>query len=324
MTIYSLLLGVESGWNIFLPVIIFLEFYIFPVKEKAWIYIIGTYCIICFIGIEVWFIYYPSLKYYPSEFIRMAKYFNSFGFLFCAGAMGVAGYATINKAEKKLAEEHLRSEKLLLNILPGPIAKRLKESSGVIADSYLNVTVLFADIVDFTKLSGNVSPEKLVQLLNNIFSKFDELADQFGLEKIKTIGDAYMVVAGLPEQRNDHAEIMATMGIAILDAIQKLNTAEEFKVNVRIGICSGPVVAGVIGKRKFSYDLWGDCVNTASRMESHGVAGAIQVTESTFRLLQDKYNFDCRGMIEVKGKELMKTYLLKNHRSEEQNVSLRP
>jgi len=144
----------------------------------------------------------------------------------------------------RLAEEHLRSENLLLNILPAPIAKRLKENVGIIADSYQNVSVLFADIVDFTKLSARISPEKLVELLNSIFSKFDELAEQFALEKIKTIGDAYMVVAGLPEHRTDHAEVIASMGIAMLNAIQQLNAEQEYKVNVRIGICSGPCSSG--------------------------------------------------------------------------------
>ena len=138
----------------------------------------------------------------------------------------------------------MRSENLLLNILPAPIVKRLKENVGIIADSYQNVSVLFADIVDFTKLSARISPEKLVELLNSIFSKFDELAEQFALEKIKTIGDAYMVVAGLPDQRTDHAEVIASMGIAMLNAIQQLNAEQEYKVNVRIGICSGPCSSG--------------------------------------------------------------------------------
>ena len=272
----------------------------------------GAYCAICFVGIEVWFIHHQPLEYYPPGFILLFKYFNSFGILFCAGAMGMVGYNAINRAEKKLAEEHLRSEQLLLNILPASIASRLKRSQDIIADGYENVTIVFTDIADFTKLSDNISPGKLIQLLNEIFSKFDELTDQFDLEKIKTIGDAYMVVAGLPNERKDHAERAAEMGVAMLDAISDFNNNSEYKLNVRIGICSGPVVAGVIGKRKFSYNLWGDSVNTAARMESHGIAGEIQVTESTFLLLQNKYNFDCRGMIEVKGKGLMKTYLLKN------------
>jgi len=137
-------------------------------------------------------------------------------------------------------------------------------------------------------------------------------SDKFNLEKIKTIGDAYMLVAGLPDERKDHAELAAEMGLAMLDAIAKLNSSQEQKLSVRIGICSGPAVAGVIGKRKFAYDLWGDSVNTAARMESHGIAGEIQVTESTYQLLENKYKFDYRGMIEVKGKGLMKAYLLKS------------
>jgi len=312
MTIYTLLLGPETRWSFFLPIIIFLQFYIFPPREKKWLYAIGAYCSFCFIGIELWFKHHGALEYYPTEFLLLFKYFNSFGILFCAGAMGVSGYNAINTAEKKLSEEHQRSERLLLNILPVSIARRLKENPGIIADSYSDVTVLFADIVDFTKLTVHVSPHKLIEILNNVFSKFDELADKFGLEKIKTIGDAYMVVAGLPEARADHAETMAAMGVAMLEAVEELNASQEFKLNVRVGICSGPVMAGVIGKRKFSYDLWGDCVNTAARMESHGVAGQIQVSESTFQLLKNKYSFDRRGMIDIKGKGLMQTYLLRS------------
>jgi adenylate cyclase len=314
MTVYTILLGVETRWSFFLPIIIFLEFYIFPAKEKIWMYFIAAYCVICFVGLEIWFTNHQPLEYYTPEFLTSFKYFNTFGILFCAGAMGITGYNTINRAEENLAEEHRRSENLLLNILPLPIANRLKQNEGVIADRYENVTTLFADIVDFTKLSERIVPDEMVKLLNSIFSKFDDLADQFGLEKIKTIGDAYMVVAGLPEKRKDHAEAAAAMGIAMLHVLAKLNTDQEYNLNVRIGICSGPVVAGVIGKRKFSYDLWGDSVNTASRMESHGIPGEIQVTESTFQLLENKYNFDCRGMVEVKGKGLMKTYLLKDNK----------
>src|SRR6266536_2895236 len=303
---YALLMGTDSRWSFMLPIIIFLLFYIFPVEDKKWMYAVIAYYSICFIGLELWFVHHLALLSLPPGFVTKYKWVNTFAVLFCAIALGMPGYTIINRAEKKLAEEHLRSERLLLNILPASIAKRLKESTGIIADSHRNVSVLFADIVDFTKLSSNISPDKLVQLLNGIFSKFDELAEQFGLEKIKTIGDAYMIVAGLPEERNDHAETAAAMGLAMLDAIAKLNTTQEFKVSVQIGICSGPVIAGVIGKRKLSYDLWGDCVNTAARMESHGIAGEIQVTQSTFQLLENKYSFDSRGMIEVKGKGLMK------------------
>jgi class 3 adenylate cyclase len=313
MTMYALVMGPDSRWSFFLPIVIFVQFYIYPPHEKRRLFFVIAYCVLCFIGCELWFVHYPQgLANFPAGFISGYKYVNSAGFLFCAVALGMTGYTTINRAEKKLAAEHLRSERLLLNVLPASIAKRLKEKEDIIADSYANVTILFADIAGFTPLAANLPPDRLIQMLNGIFSKFDELADRFGLEKIKTIGDAYMVVGGVPDERKDHAEIAAAMGLAMLEAINKLNIGQDHHVDVRIGICSGPVIAGVIGKKKFSYDLWGDSVNTAARMEANGIPGQIHVTESTFQLLESKYSFDCRGMIQVRGKGLMKTYFLKN------------
>ena len=315
MCIYAIVMGSETRWTFFSPIIIFILFYMFPANEKKWMFAVITYCTLGFIACELWSINHQALYDFPPAIVSSFKYINTVGFLFCAIGMGMVGYNAMNAAEKKLAEEHSRSENLLLNILPAPIASRLKTDPGIIADGYDNVTILFADIADFTKLSSTISPGALIQLLNDIFSKFDELADHFGLEKIKTIGDAYMVVAGIPQKRRDHAESMAQMATAMLTAMMDFNKSHEHKLNLRIGICSGPVVAGVIGKRKFSYDLWGDSVNTASRMESHGIAGEIQVAESTYELLQGKYNFDCRGTIEVKGKGMMKTYLLKGSKT---------
>jgi adenylate cyclase len=210
---------------------------------------------------------------------------------------------------EQLQMEQEKSERLLLNILPKPIADRLKQGQSVIADSFDDVTVLFADIVDFTRLSAQMSPTELVVLLNEIFSTFDRLAEQHGLEKIKTIGDAYMVVGGLPTPRPDHAEAIAEMALDMQKEIQfKAENGEPLRI--RIGIHTGPVVAGIIGTRKFSYDLWGDTVNTASRMESHGLSGGIQVTATTYECLRDKYLFEKRGMIQVKSKGEMMTYLL--------------
>jgi adenylate cyclase len=209
-----------------------------------------------------------------------------------------------------LAEEKEKSERLLLNILPGPIAQRLKEGEITIADSFAEVTVMFADLVGFTKLSAHLSPAELVELLNEIFSAFDELAERYGLEKIKTIGDAYMVVGGLPRETNDHAEKIAEMAIEIIAAIAKMQTKGGQPLSIRIGIHTGPVEAGVIGTKKFTYDLWGDTVNTASRMESQGIPGGIQVTVATYERLRDKYVFEERGVISVKGKGDMMTYLL--------------
>lgn len=211
---------------------------------------------------------------------------------------------------KKLADEQEKSERLLLNILPKPIAERLKRGESTIADSFADVTVMFADLVGFTKLSAHLSPAELVELLNEIFSAFDSLAEQYRLEKIKTIGDAYMVVGGLPTPRPDHAEAIAEMALDIQAKIVQIPTKGGQPLSIRIGINTGPVEAGVIGTKKFTYDLWGDTVNTANRMESHGIPGAIQVTVATYERLQDKYLFAERGMIPIKGKGDMMTYLL--------------
>lgn len=219
---------------------------------------------------------------------------------------------------EQLQIEREKSERLLLNILPEPIADRLKQGESVIADSFPDVTVLFADIVGFTKLSAHVAPRDLVIVLNEIFSTLDQLAEKHGLEKIKTLGDAYMVVGGLPTPRPDHAEAIAEMALDIQREIAPFFKLErdDKPLRVRVGIHTGPVVAGVIGTRKFSYDLWGDTVNTASRMESHGLGGRIQVSVTTYERLRDKYLFEERGMIQVKGKGEMMTYFLIGHKTD--------
>lgn len=216
---------------------------------------------------------------------------------------------------RKTTEEALRyqqeqTEKLLLNILPQPIAERLRREESTIADIFKEATVLFADIVGFTELSAHISPVELIEMLNEIFSTFDELTEEHGLEKIKTIGDAYMVVGGLPIPRQDHAHAIAEMALDMKTQIDRFNRESGQNVELRVGINTGPVIAGVIGIKKFIYDLWGDTVNTASRMESHGLAGQIQVTSTTYELLRDKYHFQKRGNIPIKGKGEMTTYLL--------------
>ncbi|GAB4286089.1 MAG: hypothetical protein Fur0025_18260 [Oscillatoriaceae cyanobacterium] len=219
-------------------------------------------------------------------------------------------YKTLQNYLDKLKIEQQKSEDLLLNILPKQIAERLKEGQSTIADSFPNVSVLFADIVGFSKLATRVSPTQLVGMMNEVFSAFDYLADYYKLEKIKTIGDAYMVVAGLPVERSDHADAIANIALDMQSSIETINKNSSETFRIRIGINSGPVVAGVIGKKKFLYDLWGDTVNTASRMESHGLPGRIHVTQFTYELLEDKYIFEPRGEIEVKGKGKMSTYFL--------------
>jgi len=211
---------------------------------------------------------------------------------------------------EQLRIEQEKSERLLLSILPQPIAERLKQHPGTIADSFSDVSVLFADIVGFTKLWSRISPDELVELLNEIFSAFDRLAEKNHLEKIKTIGDAYMVVGGLPIPRPDHAAAIAQMALDMQREIAQFNLGHHEPFSIRIGINSGPVVAGVIGRNKFAYDLWGDTVNTASRMESHGIANSIQVTEATYHLIKESFILEKRGTIQVKGKGEMTTYLL--------------
>ena len=214
------------------------------------------------------------------------------------------------RTRRALQREEERSERLLLNVLPAPIAARLKQREDVIADGFPEVTVLFADLVDFTRRSQRSSPQQVVQVLDELFTAFDQLTKRHGLEKIKTIGDAYMVAGGLPEPRPDHAQAVADMALAMRDEVAGRTDPSGQPLQVRIGIDTGPVVAGVIGRDKFSYDLWGDTVNTASRMESLGVPGCIQVTARTYQRLRDSYRFQRRGLVAVKGKGEMVTYFL--------------
>ncbi len=209
-----------------------------------------------------------------------------------------------------LEAEQEKSERLLLNILPLAIADRLKQEPSAIADGFAEVTVMFADIVGFTELSSRLTPQELVSRLNDIFSRFDALVERHDLEKIKTIGDAYMVVGGLPMPRADHAEAIADLALDIQQEIRAISEELGESFSMRMGINSGPVIAGVIGIKKFIYDLWGDTVNIASRMESHGQEGFIQVTEETYRRLQHSHRFEARGPITIKGKGEMNTYWL--------------
>ena len=221
-----------------------------------------------------------------------------------------AAFGALERSLADLTREREKSERLLRNILPDTIAERLKNNVSTIAETYSSVSVLFADLCGFTTFSERVDASQLVDLLDDIFSAFDHLANAYGVEKIKTIGDAYMAVAGLPEARDDHAEAVAGMALGMLEAFRGVMRNRGLSMEVRIGIHSGPVVAGVIGKHKFSYDLWGDTVNTASRMESHGEPSRVHVSQGTYTLLQDRYRFTDRGKMNVKGKGMQQTYFL--------------
>jgi class 3 adenylate cyclase len=240
---------------------------------------------------------------------------NFVGTLAIVGAIAYAYGSFAHRLEVALEDEHRRSETLLRNILPEEIARRLKRGEGTIADGFAGASVLFGDICGFTALSAKVSPAEVVGLLDRVFSRIDELVDRHGLEKIKTIGDAYMVVSGIPAPRKDHAIEIADLALDIRRAVEELRVetrvgAGTGTLSMRIGLSTGPVVAGVIGKRKFAYDLWGDTVNTASRMESHGVAGKVQVSEAMWALLKDDFDLEERGEVDVKGKGPMRTFFL--------------
>jgi adenylate cyclase len=211
---------------------------------------------------------------------------------------------------KRLEIEQERSERLLLNILPSTIAQRLKQGEKNIAEHFPECTVLFSDLVGFSRLATKTPPAELVEILNTIFSAFDQLADQHGLDKIKTIGDAYMLVGGVPNPRPDHAEAVASMALEMREAMKTMHSRTGYLLQMRIGIHSGPVVAGIIGTRKFSYDLWGETVNIASRLESLGRPGCILVSQATYELLKDKFTFSSTGLQDAKGIGQIQVYLL--------------
>jgi adenylate cyclase len=209
-----------------------------------------------------------------------------------------------------LRQEQAKAENLLLNILPRSIADRLKAQAQPIADQFGSASILFADVVDFTPWSERLPPAAVVGYLDHLFSHFDELAERYGLEKIKTIGDCYMVAAGVPTPRHDHAQAIALMALDMLEAMRSDDKVGHVGLELRVGINSGPVVAGVIGRKRFLYDLWGDAVNTASRMESHGTPGRIQITRATYELLTDEFECERRGTIAVKGKGKVEAWYL--------------
>jgi adenylate cyclase len=213
-------------------------------------------------------------------------------------------------AYRLLRVEQDRSESLLLNILPQEIAARLKDGERVIADHHPAVSILFADLVGFTPLTNVLSPNEMVELLNNIYSNFDSLIEKYGVEKIRTIGDNYMIASGLPQPRADHAHALAHLALDMKDNIAGLSPVGDQRLAFRIGINSGPVIAGVIGRKKFSYDVWGDTVNTASRMESQGIPGKIQITQATYELLKNDFTCQPHGSVLVKGKSEMETWFL--------------
>ena len=281
------------------------------IKEKPWL--IATYTAILFVSFalcEFHVIENPSVFGYDEDAARWNRtitYFSIFGAIIL---LTQAWSKEVRDAEENLAIANNKLEELLANMLPRPISERLRREGKTFADGIAQCSVLFTDIVGFTPMSANMTPENLVRLLDEIFSKFDELATEAGLEKIKTIGDAYMVASGLPVARTDHAAALIALAIKMREAVQ------PYGLHIRAGINSGSVVAGVIGKKKFIYDLWGDTVNVASRMESQGVVDEIQVTKATAMLVDQVYELTPRGEISIKGKGNMPVFLVKRERTQ--------
>ena len=216
----------------------------------------------------------------------------------------------------ELQAEKSKSDSLLLNILPASIVERMRQGEVTIADRFPEATILFSDLVGFTSLASRCSPGQIIEILNKLFSAFDDLAKRLRLEKIKTIGDAYMVAGGLPEQRPDHALAVADMALGMIEAVRLIGAQFGEILEARIGIHSGEVVAGIIGQHRFIYDVWGDTVNTASRLESSGLPNRIQISDATYQLISDKFRCELRGPIEVKGKGTILTYFLETRRNQ--------
>ncbi len=310
------LLGWHTGFQYYILVIPGMIWFLPP--GRTWVRMgLLSLAPASYLALLTWSHAVPPRRVIDPDFLWALEVVN-IGVVFGLLALFAFTYArAAEQAEARLEDAHARAQRLLHNILPVPIAQRLQEGAGVIADGFATSTVLFADIVGFTDLSASVAPERVVGMLDAVFCDLDRLADEHGLEKIKTIGDAYMVAAGVPEPRADHADAIAEFALQMREVLAGHLDVHGAPLRVRVGINSGPVVAGVIGRQKFSYDLWGDSVNTAARMESHGVSGEIQVSESTWRLLRGRYTFVERGEIEVKGKGRMRTWLLVGRQGEE-------
>jgi class 3 adenylate cyclase len=308
-------LGWDYGFQYFLLVIVAFAFMMNfrPMAIPVGMFLVSLFSFLGFYyRVQYWLDPHVYLGHTTQEVFLMANVTTAFTIL---AIMSYVYSEAARKAEAALDVEKQKSERLLLNILPAPIAERLKEDNCIIADHFDSTTVMFSDIVGFTAMSEKVAPAELVNYLNRMFSAFDDLAERHGLEKIKTIGDAYMVAGGFPEKRSCHAKNVSAMALEMLEVVKRFNVGADKPVSIRIGIHTGPAVAGVIGIKKFAYDVWGDTVNTASRMEASGMPGRIQLSEQAAQQLGDEFIVEERGMVELKGKCSMKTFWLVGRRA---------
>jgi len=309
-TLCVIYLGWDAGFQYYLLAIPGIIFFMPPGRMKAKLALL-IMTAIAFVGLFHMPNAFNPIIEVNASFIAAVGDFNLLAVFAMLGLFVFFYSRAAEIAEVHLEQEKLKVEELLHAILPAPIAARLQDRRDIIADGFSSATVLFADIVDFAVLADKLSPQDLVRFLDELFSSFDLLAERHGLEKIKTIGDAYMAAAGVPEPMARHARAAAMLAIDMQSFVDNFDPTGMMRIQLRIGIASGPLVAGVIGKRKFIYDLWGSTVNIASRMESHGIPGEIQVSDETRRELGEEFIFEDRGMVEIKGMGEMHTWLLK-------------
>ncbi len=315
ISFYTIQLGAEVNAHHYFMLVIGIAYFIYPQDEKNYQRGVISLAIALFLWFELNF--YNGMQgtlAAPIELLLSLKLYFNLGLLIFLVFFAHHISEHYQRAERKLALEREYSDSLLHNILPKSIVKRLKQKPEIIADRFNASTILFADIVGFTQLSEKISPDELVECLNEIFSIFDAITERYSLEKIKTIGDAYMVAGGLPIETKYHAESIAKLALDMRTELAQYNQQNDKDFQIRIGINSGVVIAGVIGIKKFVYDIWGDAVNVASRMESHGIPGEIQVSDSTYQLLKEEFELEYRGLINVKGKGDMAVYLLKSNK----------
>jgi adenylate cyclase len=311
-TIATSIFGLNAAYHYYL-IPIAATVFLFPARLWKQLVVAAANTML-FMGLHLWFGAHPPVSPVAAEIVSWLGVSNIASAVFVLSVVTFYYSRAAENAEAALEVAHERSEDLLHNILPVPVADKLKTGGQVIADAYPSASVLFADIVNFTPMAERATPQEIVQLLNRVFSEIDDMVEERGLEKIKMIGDAYMVAAGVPEPRSDHASVMSDFALDLRKSIEQHRYDDGQPLQVRIGISSGPLVAGVIGKRKFAYDLWGDTVNTAARMESHGIPGEIQISQTTRDLLGSDYIIEPRGQIAIKGKGEIQTFLLQRRR----------
>lgn len=322
VTLYSIIYPLDTNAIFYLPLSIFLVF-LYPTAERKYVFIFLPIIAACFAVAYLWHYYkLPALFYMPTEVSDAQRSSTFIGVPLLSILFGLYAFFTINKAESETEKEREKTERLLLNILPRHVAERFKDDQSFLAQRFNSVTVLFADIVGFTKMSEKLEPDAIVAFLNTLFSEFDHLIDQYGQEKIKTIGDSYMVAGGVPVPSKDHTTTMCKVALGMQQIVTGFETPTGDHLRIRIGIHTGPAIAGVIGEKKFIYDLWGDTVNTASRMESHAENGTIQITKEVYEMVKEDYQCIPRGIVNVKDKGPMSTYLLLGEVKEKESLSL--